>query len=248
MKRIYQYWRIIGLVVLLSQNLLAQFPDTTRFSLIAGVQGRTQSGNLNQIALGGNINALLKNERFSVEISSVYNYAKIEDFVPVNDLWSYVTGKLNPNKQVYLLVIGLQGFSESFAITQSWMGGAGAGWNVMKPQPYKLFQVNLYSSYLNFNYRDLPLQQSPAGGLLTRLVLPLLQNRLNIRWEFHGYMATNNADFHGFQNQVELQIPLTRQLSFTVNHSIFYGGIVNPDKVQTNTFTLFGVCFNTQQQ
>lgn len=250
MRSLYKCWIIIVLVVGYSENLSAQSSDTTKFNLVAGAQGRIQTGNLNQVALGGQMSALVKNSRFSAELSSLYNYAKIEDFVPVNDLWTYAMFKLNPNKRLYPFAIGLYGFSESFAITQSLVGGAGVGLNVIKASKSsqgKHFQINLYGSYLDFNYQDLEAQRSPAGGLLTRLALPLLHNRLNISWEFHGYLAIQDTDLHGFQNQVMLQIPLTRQLSFTINHTVFYGGIVNPGKEQTNQFTLFGGNFRTQR-
>lgn len=251
-KRIYSIFTATLALLFMSRMALGQTEktddkDSLHWSIFAGAQGRIQTGNLNQVALGGNATVAVKNTRFSAEVSGLYTYAKIEDFVPVNDLWTYGIFKLIPDKPVYPVAIGLYGFSKSFAIDQSLVGGAGVGVNIIKPQPRRYIQANVYASYLSFEYKDLEAYKIPSSGLLVKMALPLIKKHLNISWEFHGYLGVSDTEMKGFQNQVFLNVPLTRQVSFTVNHTLFYSNIVNPGTKQINSFTLFGINFKTHK-
>lgn len=205
-----------------------------------GLMGRWQTGNLEQFSILPNATFSLKNEKHLLELRTNYNYIKVGGFNAVNDLWQDVLYQYQPHKRLYLTVHAINGFAQSYRIDYSSLNGVGAGLNLIRNTAKKYLQIQLVGGYLNFDFEGLPAHSAVGLGSLIRSSFPL-GKRITLVWEMSTYHSTQDHDFFGGGNFLQLDLAIAKGLSINIRHQTYY----NHQKVELtenlNSMMLFGI-------
>ena len=206
------------------------------------LQGRQQSGNLNQIGGMALVKGSLMNSKWYTGVSGSYNYVEVEEFNAVNDFWSSGLVKYKHLKTVYPLAMVYVGFAKSFGIDEAYVGGIGGGVNIIQKSPNQYFNINVIGGYSTFNYA----QVSDVNDLVTNVFIAsntnLFKNKAEINWELHAfYFPKSKIDILGIQNNIRLSLPLTRTIRFTLTHQYLFNSYVDSEISKENSMLLFGV-------
>ncbi len=216
--------------------------DTLKLHGMFNLQGRQQTGNLNQIGGMALIKASVMNSKWYTGVSGSYNYVEVEKFNAVNDLWSSGLVKYNHKKMVYPLVMAYAGFAKSFGIDEAYVSGAGFGVNVFQKSPIKYLNINVIGGYSTFNYATV----SDVTDWVTNIYISsntnIFKSKAEINWEFQAfYFPNTDIDVTGILNNIRLSLPLTKSIRFTLTHQYLYNSYVDVAVSKENSMLLFGL-------
>ena len=216
--------------------------DTLKLNGMFNLQGRQQSGNLNQIGGVAVMKVALMNSKWYTGVSGSYNYVEVEEFNVVNDLWSSGLVKYNHKKMVYPLAMTYVGFAKSFGIDEAYVGGAGVGINIIQKSSVKYLNINVIGGYSTFNYAQVSDVSDWVANVYISSNTNLFKNKAAINWEFHAFYFPKTAlDIAGIQNNIRLSLPLTKAIRFTLTHQYLYNSYVDVAISKENSMMLFGL-------
>ena len=214
--------------------------DSLQLNGMLRAQFMLQSGNLNQV--GGNGMALLNATRkqWSGTLSTAYQYVRVEGFTVVNDWWSYALAKRSYTRRVHPIGMAYYGFANSFGINSATVGGAGVGLQLLAASPTKFVRLNTIGGYMHFDYSTAEDATGAVANTFLNASWPVGKHTI-LGWQTHAYWVPAFEDVYGFQNSVQLALPLTKRLNFTVSHLLVYSQRVDAGKEQLNTTLLAGL-------
>lgn len=217
--------------------------DSIVYHGFVNLQAMLQTGNLEQF--GGNTVASfsVNNTKFYTAGSFSYNYMNVNGFAILNDSWNYMLIRAVPKKVIHPAAMGYYGFAKTFGIEEAFVAGGGIGANLINQSPRKFLQTNLIAGYLTFKYEEGYTEQGSAVNSFIEGNSPLLNNKMEINWKFHGYVSPGSNGIFGFQNNLRLSIPFSKSLSVTISEQMIYNNEVPVFREQFNTMTLFGVSY-----
>ncbi len=232
---------IIILFLVISQFVIAQ-KDTLKLHGVFNLQGRYQTGNLNQFSSNLLTKGTLINSKWYVGVSVNYTYAKIEGYNAVNDFWSSGVIKRNHSKNIYPVGIVYSGFAKSFGIVGAYIGGLGVGGNIIKASTKKLLNINLIGGYSRFNYAQVKNVEGIVANIFISSRTKLFKNKIELNWEFHGYYLPNsNLNISGTQNSIRISVPIKKTIKLTAMHQHIYNSYVDTEISKINSMLLFGI-------
>lgn len=233
------FFLIIVLSLGLTGQVFAQADSLTVRSDI-GLNGRWQSGNLNQFGVNPHAQLLLANQKFSSELKVDYQYMNVEKFNLINDLWLREVVKINPGKKVYPMAVLISGFAKSYDIKQSLSVGAGAGLNLRHKSPFDYFRVGLYGGHFYFEYNnEVPLKGATIHSMINAMIP--LAGKMTLIWDLDTYNFIKDGSIWGLNNSVVFQFEIAKNLSLNLIHSTIFNSKTTANIKKINTLMMFGI-------
>ncbi len=236
-----------ALIALLFVPMLSfcQLKDSTRIQIHAGLMGRWQSGNLEQLSVMPNARFAFSKRACYAELNTNYHYLKVGDFNAVNDLWVNAIYQHQPHKTVYPMVYTNNGFAASYKIDFAALNAAGFGLNVKQKRPNNYIQVHAFTGYLYFEFENEASHSTLGFGSLIRAALPL-SKLIHLKWELSSYHSARQTSFWGGGNFVQLNLRISPNLFANMRHQIYYNAQNIQNIKNYNSIMLFGIQYNFQ--
>lgn len=239
---------LIGLlIILISGTGVEAQKDSLLIHAEVGINGRWQTGNLNQFGILPRAGLGIANKHFSLESEANYQYLRVEGFGLVNDLWVGGAFKIKPQNRIYPMVFSMYGFAQSYLINKSFVLGIGGGVNIIKKSPLHYLRANLTAGYLDFEFEGEPAHTAPAAGAMIESSFPLGERGM-LSWKLNTYYSLSDLEYWGANNTVILGIKILKDLSVHLNHSTIFNNKTVPTIEKINTLMLFGVAYQINRK
>jgi hypothetical protein len=228
----------LSIFLIFTLQIFAQDSTITYFEI--GINGRMQTGNLNQFGVQPTLRHSIFNSKISNDFQANYQYMTVEGFNLINDFWTKDIFKINPNRKFYPMAMAIFGTAKSYLIENSFNVGAGVGYNVVSKSPMQFMHLHLFGGYMYFKYQDEEAFESPTVGTNISSAFPI-KNKATVIWELDTYHPIYGLDFWGFNNQLILQFQITKHISFNLIHNTIFNNTTTTNIQKWNTTTMFGI-------
>ncbi len=214
--------------------------DSLLVQMELGINGRWQTGNLNQLGLNPNARIALSKSNFHTELNVNYQFLRVEGFTAISDFWGNHLLQIQPNRKFYPVLSTLYGFAKSYKINHSFVIGGGIGTHLFKKSPAFFLQINVVVGYLNMEFEGETAYSKPNLGTMLKGVFPIA-TKINMVWELQTYHPGFDTDLWGANNRLLLQYPISKSLSISIIHNIIFNNKTVADIKKTNTLMMFGI-------
>jgi len=219
--------------------------DSLTLSGELGLQGRLQTGNLQQFALNPSGQLRLNSRRLHAHFQASYQYLNVSNFTIMSDFWSTLLLSHRTSKNVFPAFISSYGFAKSYQIDRSLLVSPGLGWNVINDTHKNSLQLYGFAGYLNLKYHEHVAIETLSFGGLIKASLPLTTN-IGIIWTLHTYHPLNNSSLWGFNNLILFQYHISPVISLQASHNTIYNSETITDISNTNTVMMFGMAYKSK--
>lgn len=234
---------VFTIIQLLTLDIALPSPENSSTALQAGIRGRWQTGNLNQLALNPAANLSISQRKFDLDLRGYYQFLRVNGFTAISDFWTSAANRYQPTQRFFPLIAANYGFAKSYKIDHSLLLGTGFGVNLYAPTATSFFRLQFFAGYMNFQFESREPHTTPALGSAAMLTFPL-QERVNISWELHTYYSGKDSQFWGANNQLMIHFKVLKSLSINLNHSTIFNKKTVENIKNTNTLLLFGIQHN----
>ncbi len=233
--------KIVLVILILFQSVINAQKDSIKVIGELGIRGKWQTGNFAQFVINPNAKIVVSKKRTRIEARANYEFLKVNKGSLINDFWSFGMYQYNSNKNVFPMAMVHYGFAQSYAIDHSFVGGVGAGTNIVKKEEHKYFQANVFAGYMNLKYEGSEVHGAPNAGTYIKLKFPLKKNFVHFIVDINGYISLDDMQYRGFNNRVIVNFQVLKNLGINTSHRLVYNHNTISGINETNGNLVFGL-------
>jgi hypothetical protein len=210
-----------------------------------GLDSRFSGGNIRQFLIRFNAELFLEGKNFLINPNLLFTRNVIFGNKLESDVFSFLLFKAWHHARFYPVAALLYENSVVRSINSRYMGGVGAGWNLMASQTASLeviqlmvYEKNSFDVNKNLDYKGVRTHTSLIGKYA------LLNNRLTVEHRLFYSVLLQDLENQRMRTFIILRVPLTKKFSLTASLDYMYESIVDERRASRNYTSTGGMSFH----
>jgi hypothetical protein len=241
-------WLISGLIKPRYGYCQQAVADTTvaskprPFQGVIGLDYRFSGGNIRQALIRANANLIFEKKQFLINPNILFTRNIIFGNKLESDVFSFLLFKARHHSKVYPVASLVYESSLIRSIDLRYLGGAGAGWNIINTNSANLelnqlvvYEKTRYSINKNLSYEGVRTHMSVIGKYR------LLQNRLSVEHQFFYSALLGGSNNQRLRTFVTMRMPVSKKFSMTTNIDYIFESLADEGRAKENYITTGGL-------